>query len=141
MTGLTSRRWQVIRRTETFEAWVIWWPPGGEIDLHDHGESAGAVTTVTGALMETAVVGPPQGPPAAGLPTRRVTTSSCVIPEGGSLSFGAGHVHGMVNITNATAISVHVYAPRLTRMTQYRVIDGILDAQETVRCDLGEALP
>jgi hypothetical protein len=141
MSGLTSRRWAIIRRTEAFEAWVIWWPPGGEIDLHDHGDSAGAVTAVTGALMETAVVNPSNGPSAIELPTRRVTTSTCVIPEGGSLSFGPGHVHGIVNITDATAISVHVYAPRLTRMTQYRVIDGILDAQETVRCDLGEALP
>jgi|ERR1700722_8018153 len=132
MTGLTSRRWQILRQTEAFEAWVIGWPAGGEIELHDHGECAGAVTAVTGTLMETAVDDRDVG---------RVTTSTRIIPEGGSLSFGTGHVHGIANVTDETVVSVHVYAPRLTRMTQYQIVDGILAVQETVRCDLGEAMP
>lgn len=141
MTGLTARRWEILRRTEAFEAWVIGWPPGGEIELHDHGDSAGALITVTGALMETAVDDLAILTPGAGRSESRVTTSTRVIPEGGSLSFETGHIHGIVNITDATAVSVHVYAPRLTRMTPYRIIDGILAAQETVRCDLGQAMP
>jgi len=135
-----SRRWQLIRRTEAFEAWVIAWPPGGEIDLHDHGDSEGAVATVTGALMETAVVGRTDAP-AIGRPIGRVETTNRVIPAGGSISFETGHVHGIVNVTDRTSVSVHVYAPRLTRMTQYRIVDGILAAEGTVRCDLGEAMP
>ena len=56
MTGTSARRWKLITRTESYEAWVIVWPPGGKIDLHDHGGSEGAIVVVSGSLLETAVV-------------------------------------------------------------------------------------
>src|SRR4051812_811134 len=34
------------------EAWVISWAPGTGLALHDHGDAAGAVTVVSGALRE-----------------------------------------------------------------------------------------
>jgi Cysteine dioxygenase type I len=33
------------------EAWVICWPSGGLLDLHDHGGSAGAFSVVSGGWM------------------------------------------------------------------------------------------
>src|SRR5580692_21522 len=51
----TSRRWELLASSETFEAWVIGWPPGGTLELHDHGDSAGAVVVAGGELVETLV--------------------------------------------------------------------------------------
>src|SRR5580700_2798663 len=55
MVGATRRRWQLLAAAPSFEAWVIGWPPGGTIELHDHGDSAGAVVVVDGELVETLV--------------------------------------------------------------------------------------
>src|SRR5580698_6525136 len=55
MAGATGRRWELLAASDTFEAWVIGWPPGGTIELHDHGDSAGAVVVVDGELVETLV--------------------------------------------------------------------------------------
>ena len=44
----TERRYQRILATPAYEAWVICWPVGGSLDLHDHGGSAGAFTVVSG---------------------------------------------------------------------------------------------
>ena len=38
-------------------AWLIHWPPGSSIDVHDHGDSIGALAVVAGALDEDVVVG------------------------------------------------------------------------------------
>ena len=132
MTGLTSRRFLLIGQSDLFEAWVIGWPPEGEIDLHDHGGCAGALAVVSGTLSETPVVRGPAG---------TVTTATRTIPEGSSLGFGMSHVHAIVNPAHETAVSIHVYSPRLTRMTRYRIDAESLRTQETIRCDLGEAIP
>ena len=89
--------------TDNFEAWVIAWPPGGAIELHDHGGSAGAVVVAAGALRETRVVSQASGSWALEASTIGVGETTCF----------AGHdVHDIVNMADAPAISVHVYAPR-----------------------------
>jgi predicted metal-dependent enzyme (double-stranded beta helix superfamily) len=128
---VTERRWDLIAAADWFEAWVIGWPPSSDIELHDHGESLGAVNLVSGALEETAVVAS-RTPP--------VVMSTREIREGGSVSFGPGYIHDMVNRSSSTAISVHVYAPRLTRMTHYRMAGGLLLETDTLRFDQGDAL-
>src|ERR1700677_3331260 len=55
LAASTTRRWELLASSETFEAWVIGWPPGGTIELHDHGDSAGAVVVASGELVETLV--------------------------------------------------------------------------------------
>ena len=45
------RVWQLVDSSQDFEAWVIGWPAGGSIELHDHGDSGGAVVVVQGELM------------------------------------------------------------------------------------------
>ena len=132
MIGLVERSWALMRVADSFEAWVIGWPPNSVIELHDHGRSAGAAATVSGVLEETSVVGQ------VGL---HVTTSTRFLPEGSSFGFETGHVHGIVNNSASMAVSVHVYSPRLTYMNRYRIVGGILRSSGSVRCDLGEALP
>jgi predicted metal-dependent enzyme (double-stranded beta helix superfamily) len=118
--------------SKAFEAWVIGWPAGGAIELHDHGGSSGAVVVAAGELVETEVTEDPQG---------ALTTKRTRLPASASVSFGADHVHDMVNVGPGPAISVHVYAPRLTTMTYYGFRSGLLEARVTERYHLGAAIP
>ncbi|MBK5333348.1 MAG: hypothetical protein JJD93_15330, partial [Ilumatobacteraceae bacterium] len=46
----TERRFHRVLATEAYEAWVICWPSGELLDMHDHGGSAGAFSVVSGEL-------------------------------------------------------------------------------------------
>ena len=50
-----ERCWRTIVANQHLEAWVVAWPVGGAIELHDHGDSAGAVVVARGTLSETSV--------------------------------------------------------------------------------------
>ena len=50
-----DRRYQRLLSTPEYEAWVICWPAGTALDLHDHGGSAGAFTVIAGGLDELTV--------------------------------------------------------------------------------------
>jgi predicted metal-dependent enzyme (double-stranded beta helix superfamily) len=118
--------------TESFEAWAIAWPPGGSIELHDHGDSAGAVTVVQGELHETTVAVSAHG---------GVETRATALPPGASTAFSAGHIHDIANLGDVAAVSVHVYAPRLTTMTYYEIKGDRPAPGPTVRYLLGRAVP
>ena len=92
------------------EVWLLSWLPGQGTDLHDHGGSAGALAVVRGTLSEA--VGAREG--ATELTAGRVRP------------FGPHHVHRVANSGSEAAVSVHVYTPRLTVMTTYRVEGGVL---------------
>ena len=47
----TGRRWVRLLGTRSYDAWVIGWPPGTGLDLHDHGESSAAVGVVFRLLL------------------------------------------------------------------------------------------
>ena len=115
-----------------FEAWAIGWPAGGAIELHDHGDSAGVVVVAAGTLVETTVSERGDG---------RLETDGAVLEAGSAISFAATHVHDVANVGIGPAISVHVYAPRLTAMTYYEITDGRLEATRTDHFRLGEAIP
>jgi len=132
MVGLTSRRFELLASSDSFEAWVIGWPPGGTIELHDHGISAGAVAVAGGELVETLVSESDDG---------SVSTSSRRMPAGTSWAMGRRHIHDVVNDSYLPAVSVHVYAPRLTTMTHYRIVGGRLLAEKTVRYQRGAIVP
>ncbi len=131
MTRQGPRRWDLMAASDAFEAWVIAWEPGGAIELHDHGGSAGAVAVVAGELLETSIVTQASG--GVGLRSSTLESGQCI-------SFGGHHVHDIVNLSATPAISVHVYAPRLSSMTYYRMSEGVLEAGATVRYQLGEAV-
>jgi predicted metal-dependent enzyme (double-stranded beta helix superfamily) len=119
-----SRCWKLIVESRTFAAWVIGWPPGGAIDLHDHGDSAGAVVVRRGSLRETRVVRRDGH-------SLRLETSD--LTAGVGARFDPGCVHDIVNVGGTLAVSVHVYAPRLRSMTYYAFGDGVLDRLHTAR--------
>ncbi len=130
MSRPSRRRWALIGRSPTVEAWVVAWPPGGAIELHDHGVSAGAVVVAAGALVETSIVERDWG-----VVDQRTRT----LTAGRSIRFTPGHIHDMVNTGTDPALSVHVYSPPLTFMTHYRVTGAVLEAGATVRYLWGEA--
>jgi mannose-6-phosphate isomerase-like protein (cupin superfamily) len=132
MTHPTRRVWDVMVAADAFEAWVIAWPPGGAIELHDHGGSSGAIVVASGELTETTVTEHLDG---------LVRTETTALHAGASTTFEAPHVHDLVNLGAVPAISVHAYAPRLTAMTHYDVANGRLVTGRTVHYRFGAAVP
>jgi hypothetical protein len=130
--GMTRRRWELAAASETFEAWIIGWPPGGVIALHDHGGSSGAVVVAGGELVETYLTEDVDG---------SFTSQVRRMPTGSSWTMAGRYVHDVVNAGPTPAVSVHVYAPRLTSMTHYRLNTGVLSPERTVHYRLGAMVP
>jgi hypothetical protein len=126
------RVWELIDSSQDFEAWVIGWPPDGGIELHDHGESSGAVVVAQGELVEMVITEDGRG---------TLAMTKTVLPTSASVTFDRTHVHEIVNLGPNPAVSVHVYAPRLTAMTYYEFEGGILEGRATVHYQLGAAFP
>jgi Cysteine dioxygenase type I len=104
-----DERWHLrLSSNPRFDIWLIGWHAHQGVDLHDHGGSAGAFTVVQGELLETASEADGSG----ALHETRLTVGS-------ARSFGAGHVHWVVNPTAEIATSVHVYSPPLETMDFY----------------------
>ena len=112
-----TRSWTTVAATDRYEAFVIAWPEGGAIDLHDHGDSAGAVVVAGGSLVETVVGHDVDG-------SLVVVTRS--VDHGDHLDFEPGHVHDIVNRGPGPALSVHVYSPVLRSMTFFEARDDAL---------------
>jgi hypothetical protein len=122
-----ERRWVLLAATDLFEAWAIGWPPGGKIELHDHGESSGAVVVARGSLVETRI-----------RPTEHGVAA--VVPHdlgtGDRRTFGPHYVHDIANPGPHHAVSVHVYGPKLTSMSYYRLSStGRLQSVRTERVE------
>jgi len=123
LQGVTERSWVLLAVTDLFEAWAIAWPPGGRIELHDHGRSSGVVVVAAGTLTETTVRSSEGGVAVIG--THRVSA-------GEHRRFGPHYVHDLGNAGDAPALSVHVYGPRLTTMSYYELSPvGRLDRVRT----------
>ena len=111
------RSWRLMARTPDFDAWLIAWPKGGKVELHDHGTSTGAVSVISGALVEAV----PRRDDAG-----RLTLVRHELQAGATLGFGAGHVHDVTNESDEHALSLHVYSPALTSMTFYELTEDRL---------------
>jgi len=118
---LQQRTWRLVARTPDFDAWLIAWPRGGKVELHDHGNSTGAVSVITGALVEAVPWREDSG---------RLSLVRHELQAGATLGFGAGHVHDVTNQSDGVALSLHVYSPALTSMTFYDVAADSLVARE-----------
>jgi quercetin dioxygenase-like cupin family protein len=105
-----ERRYQRVLATSVYEVWVICWPSGGSLDLHDHGGSAGAFSVVSGQLHETTIVAD--------------ATVTRTYAAGETASFDASRVHAVVNRGSDVATSVHVYSPPLSSMVDYENDDA-----------------
>jgi hypothetical protein len=94
-----GRRWARLLATDRYEAWVIAWPHGTGLALHDHAGSAAGAAMVTGRLRERYLVG-------GALHTRWWG-------PGESFALPADHAHEVLSLDGAEAVSVHVYSPPL----------------------------
>jgi predicted metal-dependent enzyme (double-stranded beta helix superfamily) len=90
---------------EAFEAWIIGWTTGQGLELHDHGDSAGAIVVAAGRLHETTLG-------ERGLEVR-------TLDRGLVRRLRPRTVHGVNNIDDRPATSIHVYSPPLARMTHF----------------------
>jgi quercetin dioxygenase-like cupin family protein len=100
-----DRCYELVLVTPIYEVWIICWPQGGQLDLHDHGGSAGAFTVVSGALDELRV--------------EDGELRSRTVDAGQAVTFPSDHVHAVANRSTAPATSVHVYSPPLGPMGFY----------------------
>ncbi|GAB3051893.1 hypothetical protein GCM10027053_09460 [Intrasporangium mesophilum] len=109
------------------EAWLLTWLPGQGTPWHDHGGSAGSFVVLQGVLTEEV----------AGYRTavdlddvRRATGPGITLTPGDQRTFGTRHLHRVTNHGPDPAVSLHVYAPKLTAMRSYDEIDGVLELVE-----------
>jgi quercetin dioxygenase-like cupin family protein len=96
-----GRWYERLHHDDDHEVWLISWLPGQATGFHDHGESGGAFTVVLGSLEE------------------REPGETRTVDAGGSWAFGPDYVHDVRNVSDAPAVSVHVYSPPLSTMTRY----------------------
>ncbi|MEB3068611.1 cysteine dioxygenase [[Mycobacterium] vasticus] len=95
------------------DVWLISWVPGHATELHDHGDSRGALTVLSGSLGEFHWDG-------RQLNQRR-------LEEGDQAAFSRGWVHDVVwaptssSGVAAPTLSVHAYSPPLVEMSYYDV--------------------
>ena len=119
-----ERSWRLVALTPEFDAWVIAWPSGGRVDLHDHGNSCGALVVLEGTLVET-------------IPWRhdtgRLSLERHELERGTTRRLRRGHVHDVTNEATKVAVSLHVYQPPLTTMTHYDLADNQLVPRESRR--------
>ena len=111
-----ERRWVELDSSPYLQIWLLSLPVGTDTGWHDHGPSAGAFLTVRGTLGEQTS------------PGHRHGDRTLVAGEG--RSFGPNHIHHVANIGPATALSLHLYTPRLTNTTRYAVTSAGLQAKE-----------
>ena len=87
------------------DAWLIAWPAGTGLPMHDHDGSSAVLHIVRSALHERYVEG--------GRIVKRV------LAAGDRVHLAPDHVHEVVNVSGQEALSIHVYSPRLT-MVRFR---------------------
>jgi hypothetical protein len=114
---MQARTWRLMARTPDFDAWLIAWPRGGKVELHDHGAATGALSVISGTLVESVPWRDDTG---------RLTLVRRELQAGATLGFDAGHIHDVTNEAEGHAISLHVYSPALTSMTFYDLQGGRL---------------
>lgn len=85
------------------EVWLMSWLPGQRTGVHDHGDTSGAFTVVSGTLTEEVLrkrlVDEIQGHSGA----------EHDLGSGQSRVFAPGYAHRVSNTTAGPAVSIHVY--------------------------------
>jgi hypothetical protein len=100
-------RWVKLESSPDLQIWLLSWPAGTHNEWHDHGESVGAFQVVSGTLLEQTSI------------RHRREFRTLIAGEG--RSFEQNHLHHLANVRGGTALSVHVYAPRLAATTRYAI--------------------
>jgi hypothetical protein len=117
-----------VHRSDTHDIWLIRWGAGSRTALHDHGDSAGALSVVTGELVEHR-----PNPAGSGRPLRRI------LRELDDRPMPPSHIHEVANESGTVAASIHVYSPPLEAMHHF---DFVHDSElRMIRRELIESLP
>jgi len=127
-----DQRWHVrLHSDEQVDVWLISWTTEQGTELHDHGDSAGAFTVVSGRLTESV------HRPGRGVVRGLLTDLAREVGE--TVHFGRRYVHDVRNLDVATAVSVHAYSPPLRLMHYYDVVEGELVRRASSWTDAPEA--
>lgn len=122
-----DHRWyRLLRSDDRVDVWLIGWAREQGADLHDHGESVGALTVVSGRLVEHRWA------------QDRLRARS--LTAGHGATFPKAHVHDVINVEETPAVSVHAYSPPLTSMSYYSVDDHRLRRTHTERVEQGSSV-
>lgn len=122
-----ERRWfQRIEGDDFVDVWLISWATEQYAELHDHGGSLGALTVVSGRLVEHRWTGD--------------AMRSRTLRSRRSVGFGLGHVHDVANPSATPAVSVHAYSPPLSAMSYYAVDGGRLRRTRSELVAAGEGV-
>ncbi len=116
----TEERWATRLHTDDdVDVWLISWVVDRSTELHDHAGSLGALTVLSGSLVENRWAGEE-------LKRRR-------LDAGDQASFPLGWVHDVmrapapdISVPDSLepTLSVHAYSPPLTAMSYYEVTDS-----------------
>ncbi|CCQ14803.1 Cysteine dioxygenase [Rhodococcus sp. AW25M09] len=109
-----GERWaKRLHSDDDLDVWLISWVPDRSTELHDHGGSLGALTVLSGSLLEYRWAG-------TELKQRR-------LDAGDQAAFPLGWVHDVMHdpasATTGPTLSVHAYSPPLTAMSYYEVTE------------------
>jgi hypothetical protein len=115
-----ERWWLLLFRTPNFEVKLQTWALEQSSDWHDHGGSSGAITVVSGSLVEHC-----RSSNFVRINTRRFS-------QGQSSTFGPQHVHDVLFESGKPAVSIHAYSPPLSGLTFYDRTDFGFVAREFV---------
>lgn len=110
----TAERWSArLHSDDDLDVWLISWVPDRSTELHDHAGSIGALTVLSGSLLE-----------------RRWTGGELehrILDAGDQAAFPLGWVHDVMHdpsdATTGPTLSVHAYSPPLTAMSYYEVTE------------------
>ena len=106
-----QRRYELLRRDDEVEVWLICWMHDHDTGFHDHDLSSGAVGVVAGAVREDRLA------LGGGTVSREVA-------EGATFTFSAADIHRVMHAGDAPAVTIHAYAPPLWRMGAYEVLES-----------------
>ena len=117
-----TSRWIELDSSPHHQIWLLSWPSGTRNGWHDHGECAGAFQVVRGTLREQT--------------SNNHRREFRTIIAGEGRSFEQNHIHNLANVRTGTALSVHVYAPRLTKTTRYEITPTGLQSTAAAKAGL-----
>jgi Cysteine dioxygenase type I len=130
MTGRTptERAYRRLFCAPSLEVWLICWPRGGHLQLHDHGGASGAFEVISGTLEERYLPCRPQ--PDGDLEESGPAARRRTVRTGRPVAFDGGYVHDVRNVAAPLATSGHVYGPAVRPMTFYHLRGGVLRTVE-----------
>ena len=107
----------LMRSGPHYHAWVMCWRNGQRSPIHNHAGSACVVRVLRGTLTETIFEMAPNGHVKASF--------SRDIAEGSLIGSEDADIHQVSNLQagDADLVTLHVYAPPLTRMETYSLYD------------------